>query len=110
MIISKRSIEQNNVGNFTTKPLILSVNVFCIKVLIEVTILTSSNADVTAILHGHPNHRAKAVSSFLSYFKTLSIVPVREIEPNTSCSAIKRSTDWVMNPATMGCVNLLHKL
>ena len=111
MIISKRSIEQNNVDNFTTKALILSVNVFifCTKVLIEVLILTSSNADGTAILRGHPNHakvlpvcRTKAVSSFLSYFKTLSIVPVREVEPTTSCSAVKRSTDWVMNPATMG--------
>ena len=58
MIISKRSIEQNNVDNFTTKALILSVNVFifCTKVLIEVIILTSSNADGTAILRGHPNH------------------------------------------------------
>ena len=56
MIISKRSTEQNNVDNFTTKALILSVNLFCTKVLMEVIILTSSNADGTAILRGHPNH------------------------------------------------------
>ena len=42
--------------------------------------------------------RAKAVllvplPSFLSYFKTLSIVPVPGIEPATSRSAVKRSTD-----------------
>ena len=38
------------------------------------------------------------------------IVPVREIEPTTSRSVIKRSTDWVMNPATVGRVNLQRKL
>ena len=31
-------------------------------------------------------------------FKTLSIGPAPEIEPATSCSAVKRSTDWA-NPA-----------
>ena len=38
--------------------------------------------------------RAKAVPSFLSHFKTLCIVPVPGIEPATSRSAVKRSTDW----------------
>ena len=62
MIISKRSIEQNNVDNFTTKALNLSVNVFCTKVLyMEVIILTSSNADGTVILRGHPNHAKVSV-------------------------------------------------
>ena len=37
---------------------------------------------------------AKALPSFLSYFKTLSIGPVPGIEPATSRSAVKRSTDW----------------
>ena len=37
--------------------------------------------------------RAKAVPSFLSSFKTLSIGPTPGIEPATSCSAVKRSTD-----------------
>ena len=36
---------------------------------------------------------AKAVPSFLSYFKTLSIGPAPGIEPATSRSAIKRSID-----------------
>ena len=36
---------------------------------------------------------AKAVHSFLSYFKTVSVGPVPEIEPATSRSAVKRSTD-----------------
>ena len=40
---------------------------------------------------------AKEVPSFLSYFKTLSIGPAPEIEPATSRSAIKGSTDWA-NP------------
>ena len=37
--------------------------------------------------------RAKAVSSFLSYFKTLSIGPAPGIEPATSRSAVKHSTN-----------------
>jgi len=37
--------------------------------------------------------RAKAVPSFLIYFKTLSIGPVPGIEPANSRSAVKRSTD-----------------
>ena len=36
----------------------------------------------------------KGIYSFLSYFKTLSIGPTPGIEPATSRSAIKRSTDW----------------
>ena len=36
---------------------------------------------------------AKEVPSFLSYFKTLSIGPAQGIEPTTSRSAVKRSTD-----------------
>ena len=41
---------------------------------------------------------AKGVPSLLSYFKTLSIGPAPGIEPATSRSAVKRSTDWA-NPA-----------
>ena len=37
--------------------------------------------------------RAKAVPSFLSYFKTLSVGPVPGIEPATSRSVVKRSND-----------------
>ena len=73
---------------------------FSTKVLIGDTIFTSPNADGTAILLGHPAEprvglavcSAKAVPSFLSYFKTPSIVPVSGIEPTTSRSAVKRST------------------
>ena len=42
---------------------------------------------------------AKGVPSFLSYFKTLNIGPAPGIEPATSCSAVKRSTDSA-NPAS----------
>ena len=35
---------------------------------------------------------AKVVSSFLSYFKTLSIGPAAGIEPATTRSVVKRST------------------
>ena len=37
--------------------------------------------------------RAKAVPSFISYFKTLGVCPVPRIEHATSRSAVKRSTD-----------------
>ena len=37
--------------------------------------------------------RAKAVPSFLSYFKTLSVGPAPGIEPPTSHSAVKHSAD-----------------
>ena len=41
----------------------------------------------------------KRVPSFLSYFKTLSISPAPGIEPATSRSAFKRSTDWANTTA-----------
>ena len=37
-------------------------------------------------------------SKFTSYFETLSICPVSRNEPFTSCSAVKRSTDWAGPP------------
>ena len=77
----------------------LSVNVFTTKVLIGDTILTSptGNRHFTW-LSGEPREglaicRAKVVPSFLSSLKTLSIGPTPGIEPATSCSAVKRSTD-----------------
>ena len=51
--------------------------------------------------------RAKAVPSFLSYFKTLSISPVPGIEPATSRSAVKRSTDWD-NPTAVTIIREDH--
>ena len=39
-------------------------------------------------------YSAKEVPSHLSYFKTLSISLALGIEPVTSRSAVKRSTDW----------------
>ena len=44
--------------------------------------------------------RAKVIPSFLSNFKTLSIGLTPGIEPATSRSAVKRSTDWA-NPAAV---------
>ena len=44
--------------------------------------------------------RAKEVPSFLSYFKTPCMGLTPGIEPATSCSAVKRSTDWA-NPAAV---------
>ena len=47
---------------------------------------------------------AKGVPSFPSYFKTVSIGPVPGIEPATSRSAVKRSTDWA-NLAAVKCAS-----
>jgi len=44
--------------------------------------------------------QGKGSASFLSYFKTRSIDPAPGIEPATSRSAVKRSTDWP-NPAAV---------
>ena len=63
-----------------------SVNVLSSKVLIGDSIFAS----VTSI--------AKGVRSFLSYFKALSNGPAPGIEPSTSRSAVKRSTDWAILP------------
>ena len=60
------------------------------KVLIGDTIFTSPTGDGTVILRGHSSHerrsrhlQSKAVRSFVSYFKTLSIGPAPGIEPVT---------------------------
>ena len=49
--------------------------------------------------------RAKAVPSFLSYFKTLSVGSVPGIEPVTRRSAVKRSTNGA-NPATVKNIHI----
>ena len=80
--------------------LYLSVNVFSTKVLIGTLYFTSPNGDVTAILRGHPSHAKvqpppgqRKYLHFSVIFKTLSIGPAAGIEPATSRSAVKRSTD-----------------
>ena len=77
------------------------MHVFSTEVLFGDTILTSPTGDGTAILRDHPSDArgpgccsGKGVPSFLSDFKTLSIGPTPGIEPATSRSAVKRSTDW----------------
>ena len=44
--------------------------------------------------------KAMNVTSFLSHFKTMNVGPVPGIEPSTSRSAVKLSTDWA-NPAAV---------
>ena len=68
-------------------------------------IFTSPNGNGTAILRGHPSHAKvsplavqREYFHFSVVFKTLSIGPAPGIEPATSRSAVKRSTDWA-NPA-----------
>ena len=73
-------------------------NVFRTKVLISDTNFYVSNGDRTTVIRGHLSHtkvRTKEVPSIFSYFKTLRIKrsPVQGIEPATSRSAVKRSTD-----------------
>ena len=83
------------------KALYLSVNLFSMKVLFVDTIFTSPTGDGTANFiwssepcRGQAICRAKAVPSFLSQFKTTSVGPAPGIEPLTSCSAVKCSTNW----------------
>ena len=63
---------------YEKKVLYLSVNVFSMKALVGDTPTGS---------------RAKALPPFLSHFKTMSVGPVPGIEPATSHSPVKRSTD-----------------
>ena len=73
--------------------LYLSVNVFSTKVLI-----LRRDRHFTWSSVPREGLTAKAVPSFLSYFKTLSFGSALGIETASSRSAVKRSTDWV-NPA-----------
>ena len=82
------------------KRTLLSINVFRSKVLTGDTIFTSPTGDGTAISTWSSEPREgpavcseKAVPSFLSYFNTSSVGPPAGIEPATSRSAVKRSTD-----------------
>ena len=61
----------------------------------------------TAILHGQPSHAKvqppagkRKYLHFSVIFKTLSIGLAPRIEPATSRSAVKRSTNWA-NPAAV---------
>ena len=79
----------------------LRINVFSMKVLIGVTSFTFPTGDGTdrhftwssEPRKGPAICRSKAVLSFLSHSKTLSVGPAPGIEPATSRSAVKRSTD-----------------
>ena len=90
----------NQIYSKTKNALYLSVSVFSTKVLIGDTIFYVSNwrRDCHFTWSSEPREglafcSAKEVPSFLSYFKTLSIGPAPGIEPVTSRSAVKRSTD-----------------
>ena len=87
------------------KALYLSVNVFSTTVLIVDTIFTTGPPFTWSSepREGLAVWRTKEVPSFLSYLKTLSIGPAPGIEPATSRSAVKRSTDW----AKPAAVNIL---
>ena len=84
----------------------LSVNVFTTKVLIGGRYINVSYWR-PPFYEGLAICRAKVVPSFLSSFKTLSIGPTPGIEPATSCSAVKRSTDWAY-PAAVKLLTSLN--
>ena len=75
------------------------LSVFSTKVPIGDTIFTFRTGDGTAIScsseprEGQAIYRVKAVPSFLSHFKTICVGPIPGIEPATSRSAVKHSTD-----------------
>ena len=76
------------------------MHVFSMKVLIDESIFTCPNKDGSAISvrlsessEGLAVCRAKAVLSFLSYFKTLSTVPKLGIKPVTLRPAIQHPTE-----------------
>ena len=96
--------------------IILCVNVFSTKVLIEDTFYIFYRRRVRHFRwscesrEGLAVCRAKAIPSFLSYFKNLSIGPAPGVEPATSCSAVKRSTDWAFPAAVFSGNNFKQSL
>ena len=62
----------------------------------------SPAGDGTTILGGHLSHTKV-------YFKTLSFGLVRGIEPVTSCSTVKLSTDWANPTAVKKSKNIVKK-
>ena len=79
------------------------MRVFSMKVLIGESIFTCPNKDGSAISvrlsepsEGLAVCRAKAVLSFLSYFKTLSTVPNLGIKPVTLRPAIQHPTEVLL--------------
>ena len=71
--------------------LLFSSRIISTKVLIDDTFFTRDRQVTWSSepREGLANCRAKEVSSFLSYFKTLNIGPVPGIEPSASISAVK---------------------
>ena len=91
--------------------------VFSTNVLIWDAIFMSPTGDRTIILCGHRRHTkvvacsVKAIPSFLSYFKTLSIGPVVGITPTSFHSAVKCTIKWAnptMNIVTICSWLLMH--
>ena len=82
-------------------PLYFNFNVFNTKVITGDSIFKPPTGDGAAILRGHPSHSkvspavcsAKACSTLISQFKTLSVSWAPRIETATFRSVVKRSTD-----------------
>ena len=92
--------QKNKIKKIKKNVLYLSVNAFSTKVLIGGHYINVSywRRDRHFTWSSEPREglaicRAKALPSFLSYFKTLSIGPTPGIKPAISRSAVKRSTD-----------------
>ena len=84
----KKHFKTSYIAVLIKKALHLSVNVFSTKVLIEDTIFTSPTGT------GPPFYVViQATQRFSIIFKTLSVGPVPGIEPLTSRSAVRCSSD-----------------
>ena len=110
-------IKYKSVGNSQTcfgwnlcfqKCTFLSVNVFSMKVLIGDTIFYVSNwrqhwhvVTIRATWRSKPLAVQREYLHFSVVLKTLSIGPTLGIEPMTSCSVVKCSTDWATCPAAV---------
>ena len=68
------------------------------KVVIEDAVFTSPTRDGTVIILGHPSHaKVQPFAGQREYFHFWGILksdPVPGIESTSSCSAVKRPTDW----------------
>ena len=89
----------------------MSVKVFSTKVVTGDNIFTSPTGDGTAILRGLAEIAVQREYLHFSVIliKTLSIGSATGIEPATSRSAVKRSTDWA-NPASTNATDWQQKI
>ena len=133
-LILVRTVDIRSFGFFIKNiTFYLSVNFCSTKVQIECTFCSFPNGDGTAILHGHLSHaKVQPFAGWRQHLRfSVILIPwvlvrsylrlggpssllfcrlgsVLWVEPSTSCSAVKRSTDWAY-PDAVFCSSISQR-